>query len=179
MQIAQSKRLLLREFSEQDATGMYALNADSEVMAFTGDDPFESVEAAREFLRNYAAYRNSGMGRWAVIRKADNMFLGWCGLKKHPNGQVDLGYRLLRKYWARGYASEAARLSLQHGFERLHLEEIIARTHAENVASIRVALKLGMQFWKKERVEGLGEANIYRMTVSWYSANKKGFGIDS
>ena len=129
----ETKRLLLREFSNEDANSFYDLNADKEVMQHTGDTPFASIEDALALIENYSDYSKNGFGRWTVVRKSDKEILGWCGLKKHPEGFVDLGYRLHRKYWNQGYAKEAAKACLKYGFEVLHLEEIIGRTSSENV----------------------------------------------
>lgn len=144
----QTERLLLREFTLDDAAALFELNADPEVIRYTGDPPFESIDAARTFLEHYDAYRLTGMGRWMVTRLSDGAVLGWCGLKSEPN-EVDLGYRLHRRFWGHGYASEAAMACLEHGFHRLDLESIIGRVVAENTASRNVLLKCGMVFEKE------------------------------
>ncbi|MEZ4687860.1 MAG: GNAT family N-acetyltransferase [Bacteroidia bacterium] len=77
--------------------GFYELNADPEVIRYTGDPPFGSVEEARKFIEEYDAYAKHGIGRWAVIEEEMGDFIGFCGLKKHDDGEVDLGYRLRRR----------------------------------------------------------------------------------
>ncbi len=144
--IAETPRLILREMTPDDAENAYLLNLDPEVIKYTGDDPFESIGAARTFLENYNHYKLHGYGRWAVIRKADGEFLGWCGLKHHDGGVIDLGYRLMKKYWNCGYSTEASRECLKLGFERFKMAEITAHAMKENTASIRVMEKLGMEF---------------------------------
>ena len=143
-------RLELREFEPDDATAMVELNSDPEVLRYTGDKPFESVEAARRFLEAYPDYRTNGFGRWAVLLRSTGEFAGWCGLKR-VDGEVDLGYRLHRRFWGAGIATEAARASVAHGFLELGLEEIIARAWSQNLASIRVIEKCGLRFWKLAR----------------------------
>ena len=86
-------RLLLREFSPSDAAAMYSLNSDPEVIRYTGDAPFESVQAAKTFLKSYNEYQNNGYGRWAVVLKESGAFIGWCGLKLNEENLVDLGFR--------------------------------------------------------------------------------------
>ncbi|MEM7656776.1 MAG: GNAT family N-acetyltransferase [Bacteroidota bacterium] len=160
--ILTTERLALYRFSERDAAGIFALNLDPQVLRYTGDEPFASKEDARQFLLDYqAVYEATGMGRWTVRRKSDDAYLGWCGLKRHSDGSVDIGFRLLGEFWNRGYATEAAKACVAYGFEALGVAEIIGRAVADNAASIRVLEKLGMAFRKTEQVEGLGEAVIY------------------
>jgi RimJ/RimL family protein N-acetyltransferase len=149
--IATTERLRLREMTPDDAANAYALNADPEVVRYTGDEPFPSIEAAWEFLQNYSDYRRNGYGRWAVEKLPDGTFIGWCGLKKLDGGDVDLGYRLMREHWGKGYATEAARECLRIGFQDLGLDEIIGRTAQENIGSVRVLEKLGMNYYKTEQ----------------------------
>lgn len=142
-----SERLMFRPFELKDARDFFELNQDLEVLKYTGDQAFASVDEARVFLENYNQYELYGMGRWAVIRKTDNAFLGWCGLKYRPEQEtVDLGYRLKKAYWGEGYATEAAQACLKYGFETLQLKRIIARAMKENKASIRVMEKVGMSY---------------------------------
>jgi len=146
-----------------DAREVFDLNNDPEVVRYTGDPPFESVDHAQEFLKGYSHYEQYNMGRWAVRSKSDHAFLGWCGLKTHDNGEVDLGFRLHRKYWNQGYATEAAIGCLRYGFDRLNIPYIIGRAMHENTASIRVLEKIGMTYWKDVICEA-HPAKCYRIT---------------
>jgi [ribosomal protein S5]-alanine N-acetyltransferase len=158
--------LCLREMTAGDAMHAYLLNSDPEVVRHTGDGPFASEEEARTFLTNYSDYRSHGFGRWAVIRKADDRWLGWCGLKRLPNGEVDLGFRLLLAHWGQGYATEAGQACIELGFGRFVLPYIIGRVARDNKASMRVLEKLGMRFWKTEVCEHDTEALIFRTDMS-------------
>jgi RimJ/RimL family protein N-acetyltransferase len=143
----ETDRLFMRPLTEADAAEMYALNADPEVIRYTGDGPFESVEAAAKFLREYKAYELYGVGRMAVILKDTGEITGWCGLKYHPDsGETDLGYRLMKKYWNMGIATESSLAHLNYGIHTLGLKRIIARAMHENAASIRVMIKCGFVF---------------------------------
>jgi RimJ/RimL family protein N-acetyltransferase len=145
--ILETERLYLREIGPADAENAYLLNLDREVLRYTGDVPFSSVEAAREFLEGYDHYRKYGFGRWAVIRKADEEFLGWCGLKYTPElDEYDIGFRLFRCYWNKGYASEAAEACLQLGFSKFGMQRIVGRVMTGNLASARVLEKIGLRF---------------------------------
>jgi len=162
--ILQTERLILRKFITDDAEDMYDLNNDPEVMKHTGDISFKSIEDARKLIINYSDYNNIGFGRWSVLLKEGNTFIGWCGLKKHPEGFVDLGFRFHKKYWNKGYATESAIASLEYGFNNLNLVEIVGRSASENIASRRVLEKLNMKFIKFEACEGIDNSTLYKIT---------------
>ncbi|MFK7970578.1 MAG: GNAT family N-acetyltransferase [Bacteroidia bacterium] len=134
-------RLFLREFIAEDAESFYKLNADIEVIQYTGDPPFADIAEAKSFIRNYNAYRHTGMGRWATIEAATGDFIGFCGLKKHEDGEVDLGYRLMKSTWGKGYATEAAKACIAYAFDTLDLNSLIGRVAKKNLSSIRVLEK--------------------------------------
>lgn len=162
--VLQTERLALRELYPSDAQFFYDLNSDPEVIRWTGDPPFESVEAAREFLEAYPDFRNHGYGRWAVERKADGEVIGWCGLKNHEEeGFVDLGFRFFRREWGKGYATEAAKACIDYGFLYLDLQSIIGRAASENKASIRVLQKCGMRLFGFDTCHGIENAMIFRI----------------
>jgi RimJ/RimL family protein N-acetyltransferase len=159
----QSQRLIIREFEISDAEEFYKLNSDEEVIRYTGDSAFESVESARVFLSNYNEYEKNGYGRWAVIDKESKVYLGWCGLKYHKEGHTDIGFRFHKQYWGKGYATESAKAVIDYGFNTLGLSEIIGRASKENIASIRVLEKLGMEFWKRDTCEGIPNSVYYKI----------------
>ena len=160
--LLETPRLRLREMIADDADHAFALNNDPEVLRYTGDDPFATVEEARDFLVAYPAYKRDGFGRWAV-ELHDGTWLGWCGLRRQVDGTVDLGYRLLRAHWGQGYATEAGRACIDLGFTRFGLDTIIARVVRANVGSVRVLEKLGMHYWKTDATELDAETLIYRV----------------
>ncbi len=151
-----TERLLLRPFQLADAEGFFAMNADPEVICYTGDSPFASVAEARQFIKNYDHYDLHGYGRWTLERLLDGVYLGFCGLKYHPVTQeVDLGFRVPRLFWGKGYATEAATACLVYGFSELGLKRIIGRVDKANAASIRVLEKIGMTFHSDIDFEGV------------------------
>ena len=148
--ILETDRLLLRELNIQDCTGFYELNLNPNVIKYTGDKAFKNSAEAESFLLNYKDYENNGFGRWAVIHKSDEQFLGWCGLKYVKEiDETDIGFRFFEEYWNRGFATESARACLKYGFEKLNLSSIVGRAMAENTASIKVLEKLGMTYEKE------------------------------
>jgi [ribosomal protein S5]-alanine N-acetyltransferase len=154
--VIETDRLLLRKFTEDDASLLYELNLDPEVIRYT-HDPMTDVEHARKvlveiILPQYSLY---DYGRWAVHLKPNLEFIGWCGLKYlSETSEVDLGYRLLKKFWGRGYATEAARGCIEYGFVSLNLQQIVGRALAANLSSIKVLEKCGMEFLREEVMHG-------------------------
>lgn len=165
----ETARQSLRRFVPDDAAALFELNDDADVLRFTGDGPFASVEAARAFVEQYNPYDVEGFGRWACIERGTGTFLGWCGLRVQAGGEVDVGYRYLPRARRRGFATEAARACLAFGFEERGLPSIIGRAHVENAASIRVFEKLGMRFESAGDDEGMPSV-LYRMRAeTWRS----------
>lgn len=153
--VFETPRLLLRQFATTDAHLIYRLNSNTKVLTYLHEPVLHSLDNAAAIIENIILpqYANQ-LGRWAIIEKANNEFLGWCGLKSRPElGEIDIGYRLLEEAWGRGVATEAALYSLQYGFNHLQLDSIVGRAHIENTASIRVLEKLGMQFVRQEMVD--------------------------
>jgi [ribosomal protein S5]-alanine N-acetyltransferase len=162
----ETERLLLREFTPDDGAVIYRLNLDPLVMRYTGDKPFASVGDASDFLNRYEHYRKYGFGRWAVIRKTDGEFLGWCGLKfDEVCGECDVGFRFFRRFWSRGYATESARECIGFGFGTLMLPLIVARCMPENRASVRVIEKCGMRF-RETWLEDAITWNVYELQLA-------------
>lgn len=142
--ITETERLILREFLPEDAVHFYNLNSNPEVIKYTGDPPFATLEEAKLFLSNYNAYSQFGIGRYAVQRKSDNAFLGWCGLKYHPEDRVvDLGYRFYQCHWGQGYATESAQAALTYAFEKRKYYFVVAHAHIQNKASHKVLTNCG------------------------------------
>lgn len=145
MYLFETERLYLREMTAEDAENAYNLNRDPEVLKYTGDEPFESIEEARTFLANYDHYHRYGFGRWAVIRKSDQAFLGWCGLKYNKDtNEFDIGFRFKREFWNQGFATEAALVCLHAGFTHYDMPFIVGHVMQENIGSICVLEKIGL-----------------------------------
>lgn len=144
--VAVTARLELREFAVVEADDFFQLNVDPEVVRYTGDGPFASVDEAREFLERYDNYQRDGFGRWACYLRETGVYIGWCGLNyRLARDEVDIGFRLHRRYWGQGYASEAARASLVLGFGRFGLARIVGRARSDNAVSHAVLRKLGLE----------------------------------
>lgn len=149
MQIVfETPRLTLRQFALADAPLILALNSDPEIVKYVLEPTLKTVEQAEKILTDIILpqYKNN-LGRWAIYTKNNMEFIGWCGLKYRPEiDEIDLGYRLIQKAWGHGYATEAAQATLEHGLTKLNLALITGRAHIENLASIKVLEKIGMNF---------------------------------
>lgn len=146
--IFETPRLILRQFTEVDAPLILALNSDPDIVKYVHEPILKTQEQAKNILKEIILpqYKNN-LGRWAIHTKGHMEFIGWCGLKYRPErDEIDLGYRLVQKAWGKGFATEAAQHSLEHGFKNLLLKLITGRSHIENQGSIKVLEKIGMDF---------------------------------
>ena len=155
MKILETNRLYLRRMTIEDAENIYLLNLDPEVIQYTGDDAFESIESAEKFLSSYNHYSKYDFGRWAVIEKSNDAFLGWCGLKYTPEtDEYDIGFRFFKKYWNQGFATEAALACIQLGFEKYKMPRIVGRARKDNTGSIKVLEKIGLSYLEAYDFDG-------------------------
>jgi [ribosomal protein S5]-alanine N-acetyltransferase len=151
----ETERLIIRPISQEDLPGMYAMNADPEVHKYLSNHPVQSIEAERQMITSILKqYEDYGIGRWTVIEKNTNDFVGWTGFKfmpgpinKHSNF-IDFGYRLMRKHWNKGYASESGKASLEYGIKTFGYKDVYAMTDIDNAASRRVLEKLGFHLYE-------------------------------
>lgn len=153
--IIETERLYLRKFTLKDASALFKLNSNPNVLKYTGDVPFKNISEAEIFIKNYSHYDDYNMGRWAVCEKRQGELIGWCGLKYHPNEDfIDVGYRFFEKHWNNGYATEATKGVLSYAFNKLRIQDVYAYANKNNNASIAVAKKAGLQFLKEELHDG-------------------------
>jgi RimJ/RimL family protein N-acetyltransferase len=157
MLIAESARLIVRQFDIADGEAMDGIFGDADVM-FYGRG-VQTQQWVREWLRRRQEnYQTLGFGLWAVVEKSGREVIGYCGLSRFPDigglPEIEIGYRLARAHWGRGYATEAARAVRDYGFGTLSLPRLIALIDPANVASIRVAEKIGLQYEQDVLLEG-------------------------
>ena len=112
-----------------------------------------------------------GFGLWAAITKPSGEFAGFCGLQHLDNTpEIEVGYRLAKRFWGMGLATEAARASLRFGFEELALDRIVAVVQPENVASCRVIEKIGLRY--------VSDARFYETNVKYYAISREEYSPD-
>ncbi|WJK00295.1 GNAT family N-acetyltransferase [Elizabethkingia anophelis] len=143
--ILETERLLLRELNPDDAGDFFNLNENPNVIKYTGDKAFQNIDEAREFLENYQNYRLNGYGRWAVMSKENNEFVGWCGLKYNSStDETDVGFRFFEHYWNKGFATESAGACIDYGFKNLNLNTVLGRAMQDNAASVKILEKFSL-----------------------------------
>ena len=141
-------RLILRPWRDEDLAPFAALNADPAVMEHF-PAPLSRAESDAFAAQVRREMDERGFGLWAVEAPGVAPFVGFTGLAvprfdAHFTPCVEIGWRLAHAHWGRGYAPEAARAVLEHGFQQLGLDEIVSFTAAGNLRSRRVMEKLGM-----------------------------------
>lgn len=148
----ETERMKLRRLTQADTENLTVLDNDPAVMRFLGSGPpTPRAVIERETLpRMLGCYdRYGGLGYWVAESKRDGEFLGWFELRPHRNGpfdNVELGYRLRREVWGRGYATEGAAAVIGKGFREFGVHRVFATTMAVNIASRRVLEKCGMRW---------------------------------
>lgn len=145
----ETSRLVLRRWREEDRAPFAAMGRDPEVMRYFPALLSREESDAMIDGRLEPHFDRHGFGLWAIERKEDGAFLGFTGLAlvDHPSpveGEVEIGWRLARHAWGRGFAGEAARAAVSHGFGPLGLERIVAMVVAANGRSRAVMDRLGM-----------------------------------
>ncbi|AWI26023.1 GNAT family N-acetyltransferase [Flavobacterium pallidum] len=171
MKFIETPRLFMREIVVADAPAMFELDSDPEVNRYLGNRPVTSLEQVYgiiDFIR--AQYAENGIGRWAVILKETNEFIGWSGLKldKDKNGYgqfYDLGYRFIPKFWGKGFATESAKAFVAYGFNEMNIDKICGHTMIGNVNSGKVLQKAGLRFTNTFEEDG--------ETCNWYEMDRK------
>ncbi len=147
----EAQRLVLRRFTMADSGNLASLDADPEVMRLvTGGIPTSREEIENEVLPAFLGYhqRYEGYGFWAAIEKATGEFLGWFHFRPREDaapGEVDLGYRLRKSAWGKGYATEGSRALIRKGFTEFSVQRVVAEAMAVNQASRRVMEKAGLR----------------------------------
>lgn len=181
--LIRTERLILRTWREEDRAPFAALNADPEVREhFPGPMPAAESNALVDFIGGHWA--EHGWGLWAVEVPGVAPFIGFVGLTvtDHLGGpMVEVGWRLARQHWGRGYATEGAREALRFGFEDLGLPGIVAFTVPQNMRSRRVMEKIGMRRapwldFDHPRVDPAAYPHLVRHVV--YLATRESWGAE-
>ena len=172
--ILETERFILREILPTDIDGMFELDADPEVHRYLGNKPIISREQSKEmidFIRQQ--YIDNGIGRWAIIDKKTNDFIGWTGLKfitewtNNHKDFYDVGYRLVKRYWGQGIATETAKASLDYAFNVLNTDKVYAMADVENMGSNKILHKLGLTWIESFDLDGV-KVNWYKIARTEY-----------
>ena len=146
----ETERLVLRRFTAADVDNLAGLDADPDVMRFvSGGIPTSRDAIENEFLPAFLGYyqRYQAFGFWAAIEKPAGDFLGWFHFRPRQGSaqdQVELGYRMRKSAWGKGYATEGSRALIRNGFTESGVQRVTAEAMAANTASRRVLEKAGL-----------------------------------
>lgn len=147
--ILETKRLLLREFTVDDAEFILELVNTPLWLEFIGDKNIRNKENAIDYIENrlQKSYINNGYGLWLMQLKVDATPIGMCGLLNRESLEdIDIGFALLPEHERKGYTYEAAKATLTYAEKVLQIPKVVAITNTNNIASIRLLNKLGLQF---------------------------------
>jgi RimJ/RimL family protein N-acetyltransferase len=155
----ETERLILRRFTMADEDNLVALDGDPAVMRYnTGGRETPREEIRDDYLPAYLAYYERGeqYGFWAAVEKATGDFIGWFHFRPLPEAPADepeLGYRLVRSAWGKGYATEGSQALIDKGFTEHDIRRVWAAAMAVNLGSRRVMEKVGMRLIREFHAE--------------------------
>jgi ribosomal-protein-alanine N-acetyltransferase len=149
--------LTLRPLFPADAVTLHRIYQHEGVLQYFPNPTPPPLEKMERFVAfQQAHWEKYGYGNWGIVPEGEANLVGWAGLQFLPEtNETEVGYLLDRPFWGKGYATEAARASLQFGFERFDFPEIIALVHPDNAGSLRVAAKCGLQVVERKVYWGL------------------------
>jgi ribosomal-protein-alanine N-acetyltransferase len=167
--ILETQRLRLRALTLDDLDALAALYRDPDVRRYFPEGTLTRAETREELEWIIDVYYGQhGYGLWATIFKETGAFIGRCGLipwKMEGQLEVEVAYLLDKAYWGQGLATEAALAIRDYGFERLGLPRLICMMYPQNLASVRIAQKMGMTL-EREAEDEKGPYLIYAMSRS-------------
>lgn len=170
MKIVETDRLILQEFSTNDADFVLQLLNEPAFHQYIGDKGVRTVDDAISYLYNgpIGSYKKYGYGLWLAKIKKNNTSAGMCGLKNRDVLEIpDLGYAFLKRYWSKGYATEAALGVINYAKVHLQLPRLVAITHPENKGSEKVLQKIGFQYKKVIHLESFkGKNKLFEIDLN-------------
>ena len=160
-----TSRLSLRQFRNEDFDAYATIMADPEIGKwFPKGEGLSRGEAEKSFNSIREHWFRHGFGIWAILNKR-KILIGRCGLNLiDETSEVEIDFLLTKKFWGKGYATEATKAVLEYGFKILNLDKIIALAKIENKASRKVMEKIGMRYLKDAQYSGI--------LCAYYNINK-------
>lgn len=166
----ETARLFLRVYEPEDLDARHAIRNDPDVYQYF--PPYYSPPAKEKVCegisRNNRRWQENGWGEFAVIEKSSGELIGYCGLMNLDNTEeIEIYYGFPKKYWGKGYATEAARAVLKFAFDGAKLATVVAVTNPKNIASQKVLQKIGLKYQ--------GEIDCYKMDCSYFRISREEF----
>lgn len=165
--VLQTRRMLLREFTNSDLDQLAAMVANGDQMRFY-PRPKTRREASEWIDRNLNIYQEFGFGFWLMEGKETSEYLGYCGIRPITVGdadEIEIGWHTRKEFWNQGLATEGATACRDFAFERFGIPRLVALIDPAHNASLRVATKIGM-FREKAAIEDGWQCAIYAIERS-------------
>ena len=141
-----TKRLVLRQLTDDDSERWFQNLSNDEITGLIGMDPLETIEELEAIIKSFNERFKEGTGiAWAITLKETNEFIGTCSYESinKENSSGEIGYDLLREYWGHGFMTEALRAIIEYGFRQIGLDRIEANTDPVNIHSRNLLERLG------------------------------------
>ena len=156
--IFETERLVLRPFGADEMHLMRELDTDPEVVRYLGHGRVRSEDETRQnFDKIQGDYAKYGLGLYAAHLRATGEFVGRTGIipwMLEEGLTWEVGYSFAKKFWGQGLATEAAKFLSQWGLANIQADYLVSLIKADNVNSVRVARKAGLEFWKEGELKG-------------------------
>ena len=153
----ETNRLVLRPFASADVEAAFVWFGDPVVMRFTPTGADLSLEQTEARLAKYREHQVAhGFSKWIMLDRGRRLPIGDSGLLVlEEYGWIDLGFRLAQPYWGQGLATEVSSAWVRVAFDEFHFDRLTALVHSENVASIRVLVKVGFREDRRDTIMGM------------------------
>lgn len=151
----QTKRLGFRFVQKADLDYLVELNVDPDVRQFFPDG-VQNRKQTEERMQDFMSFHEEhGLPCFLMFELETNEFVGRCGFGPIETGEIEVGYLLHKRFWGKGYASEALMFLLEWAKENIQTDYIIAFAPVEHIASSRVMQKCGMLYYKNDNAKGV------------------------
>ncbi len=174
----ETENLILRQFEENDVQHIFDLDSNAEVHKYLGNKPISTYKQAEDIIDFFLEqYEQRKIGRFAAFEKSSGDFIGWSGLKLNSGQKeklngftefIDIGYRLIPKFWGKGYATESAIKCLDFGFQNMNYDIIYGAAETGNIGSNKILQKIGLKF--------VNDFTFGGKQAKWYELRKSDYG---
>lgn len=165
MQLFETERLVARQLSRQDLPALTEILSDPEVMKYSVRGVCDEDATGKFIDWCVECYSSYGTGPWALLEKKSGDLIGFCGVGPELIDEVEeasLGYRLARKFWNKGFATEAVNGVIGYAFHQKHCDSVVVIIEPEHSASVRVTEKAGFGNYTIHEFHGQS-VRLYRM----------------
>ena len=164
--IFETNRLSVRNLKHSDFEAFHEMQSDDAVMRYTTGQGHDEAENRRQLTEciDYYSKPNNDFWVWAIVRKSDQQFLGTCAIVPNEN-RAEIGYRLLGRFFGKGYGQEICDGLIEYGIHGQKLPEIVAYVDIRNIASVKILDRSSLPFVDEIRQEDGVIDRFYRWTA--------------